>query len=608
MIQRVIIFLLGIISVSGYLWAQKKPLWIEQEIAGDDAPLNQRFSYSGELEESFAAQLLRTYRRMKPDKLTTDIIIRSKHDDVYAGDIHEADYWYQRFVVQGTWTHKTASGGCILLRRPGEPGISFDNTFQYNCKKIWFVYEDRKSDTQVLAGNFRAQYGEGLVFYGSVNEFSRPILVSSYGLRPDRSTNPNAYLQGMGVTQRIGRVTVTGIGSKTFLSGDRTASGGRIDENLYALKEDYGLLETTSQRERYRRFCETLTGGRITTAVIKGCSISVTGYGARYSSVIDPDRTDERYSHVFRGDRNTVGSVDSNFRRGPYRLNAEYAWSKPSGPVADVRTGTAWAVTNQLVQRPWQVFVTAYDYDPWFYNRHGKGPSFGTSVPNNQEGVYYGLIYRTAVHDLFFTYRVASSEWSEWSGSAASTSPKFPAEMKELFADYTITLPHQVDFRCRVWLDTRDRYIDMNMSDGTVFEQIEQERIRSRVHLSWMPLKKLRYQVRYEHRIEKISAIGERCAGDVVFGDIVFKPTASWSVQFRQSIFDSNNTYISQYEPVWYGVYQSYSFAFQQGLRSFVVIRGHCGPYCILWLRYGRTDLISHTVRDDARLQLSVHF
>lgn len=581
--------------------------WIEQEIEGDDVPLDESYSYSREEEESPVYKYLKALREVVPKKFKGEMIFRTRQDELAGDPLNTADYWYEKFSAAMDWEKQHAETGILSLRRFGEPGVSGKTFAKYHIKKIWFKLDNAFDRETIVAGNYKAQYGQGLVFYGSVIEFTRPIVVKPKGLSPDRGTNPNAYLNGFGWTNTYGRLSCAGFVSRSWLSADLN-SDGSVDENLYDLKNDYGFLDTDAGQERFRRFSEDLIGGRIGYTVADGMSVGYTGYEAWYNKTVNPSRTAEKFAHVFRGDRNTVGGVDVTFKNNEFSFLSEYAFSKTRGGDASPKEGNAWVVTPLMHIKPWKLFITVYDYDSSFFNRHAKGPSFNNADPNNQKGMLYGAVYRSKPHRLFITYRSAQTEESEWTGSAGSSSPRFPADLKEIYIEYSLRIIRSFEIGSRIWNDTRDRYIDIDPTNVSLLSQTQQERKRGRLQTTWTPSNKFRYRVRYDTRVEKIDLIGKRLSGELVFGEITYKPVKDIYISFRQTVFDSGGTFLSQYEPVWYGIHQSNSFFSQKGIRSLIVLRYTLSSHASVWTRYGRTELTSGSIREDFRLQTNIHF
>ncbi len=76
----------------------------------------------------------------------------------------------------------------------------------------------------------------------------------------------------------------------------------------------------------------------------------------------------------------------------------------------------------------------------------------------------------------------------------------------------------------------------------------------------------------------------------------------------RQTVFDSGGTYLSQYEPVWRGIYQSASFFGSKGMRSLIMVTYTWNPHGRIWMRYGRTDMSDGSISQDIRLQTGIYF
>lgn len=584
----------------------EEDVWIEQELAGDDVPLSERYSYSREEEESPAFEFLKSLREIAPRTFSGELTFRTRQNEREHSAFDITDYWYERFIARMNWGKESAECGALALRRFGEPGVSGNSYFKYHLKKVWLKVDNLFGNNTFLLGNYRVQYGQGLVFYGSLLEFSRPIGTSWKGLRVERGTNPNAYLNGFGWQYEGDRFLCSAFVSRSWLSADLN-SEGNVDENMYGLKEDYGLLETESQREKWRSFFEDLAGGHISYHVDDRVDIGLSGYEAYYSRTVNPSGTEDYYTHVLRGRRNTVGGIDWLIKKDVFSFSGEYAVSKARGEGILPQKGYAWAVTPKIVCKPWIFFLTGYDYDPAFYNRHAQGPSFNNTDPNNQKGLLYGIRYKRKPHMLFVTYRSAQTTLSEWTGSARSTSPRYPADMKEIYGEYRIFIIKTVEVVFRMWNDYRDRYLDIDSSAAAYFIQTGQERKRTRGEITWTPSKKFRYRIRYDNRIEKIPLKGEKLSGDLIFGEILYKPFDAFSIGFRETVFDSGATYLSQYEPVWYGIHQSNNFFSQEGMRTFIVLKFKMSRY-LIWIRYGRTELTDGTIRDDFRLQTDIYF
>jgi hypothetical protein len=498
-------------------------------------------------------------------------------------------YYYNRTRFR----YGRASAGWVARRASAGPALSPDNGSLLLTKHSARV-EEAGLLSDALLGDYVLTYGQGILFYEGLGEFVRPVKVKARGARPDFTSGANQYLRGVFLESRPGPWGAAVFASEKPLDLRLSTSTGRVDEDLNDLREDLGdvhdargLAENDSVRER-------LAGGRLDWRSPGGSLVGATAYRSVYTKTVDPREREFSNAHVFRGDESAAASFDFDVHRERWNFFGEAARSWSEGPGVVPRRGNGWTATPLFRQKPFDAWVTLFDYDPDFFARHGKGPAFAVvgapeELTDNQNGAQYGLRYEGGRHKA----------------QAAYTLARFPAPL----GDGSGTAPIQASRGRRVYLDEEyaasqnvSLYVRYQLVEQEVFESAVsggKDRIALRRTHRWRfqaagrggPRVRLRF--RYEVRHEDTESTGLRRAGHLVMGDARWTPAPGLTLASRLYVFDSPAAFLTTgSEEIWDGVYYYRlagglnSLRGAPGTRFYFTAKHALGPDMDVWLKY----------------------
>ncbi|MFH1282579.1 MAG: hypothetical protein ABII27_02835 [bacterium] len=516
-----------------------------------------------------------------------------------------SEYYYNRFNVGYKKASLRIESGFVVLRETFQPAFNALNFDKYFLKKYFLLIERQPKIGRFILGNYRLNSGQGLVFYDSLAEFVRPIKNKPMPIRPDLGLSDQNYLKGVAWENENDKFGISLFFSQKDLNGSK--ENNEMDVDLYSIREVDNDFISKSEINRYHTFEETLIGGRVFSKN-EFLYVGISGYESSFNYKLNPEDTTNYYSHVYRGDKNTVLGFDFNYYYNDLNIFGELAVSKAGGGDLKTNQGNGWTITPVYDIEPFSLFSSIYYYDPYFFNRHAQGTSFDGEPPNNERGVISGVNFKDKGHSLLTHYRIARNELSNWKGTGQSTSAHLPGESKAVYFEYSYKLAPGVDLYFRQWNSFEDKYLDIDNSDVEEFKQVVQEKTRSRYQIS-LKKKKASFKIRYDKVKEKVETLSTQDEGDLFFSEIGYKLSDVWDVSGRAIFFDTEGVYLNEYEPNWYRIYQSYSFRSNPGVRYYLVSKLKITNHLLFWAKLGQTvyDNLDKS-STDFRTQLDLTF
>ena len=198
---------------------------------------------------------------------------------------------------------------------------------------------------RAIAGNYTLSFGQGLIFYDRLGEFSRPDWVQGGGPRPDLCGSRSEYFRG-GVVE-IG---------KGFLTGDVFHSRQFLDLPVDPEGDGVGVRSATE---------ELVSGARI-DARGEEARLGMPAVRPRTSNDVQPTESPFKGASDFRGCCQDVWGADGVLERGGWRLAADAAVS-----VEETRRGRASAVTLVRAEEGGRFWISLFDYDKEYLARRG---------------------------------------------------------------------------------------------------------------------------------------------------------------------------------------------------------------------------------------------
>ena len=254
-------------------------------------------------------------------------------------------------------------------------GISADKDAgeRYDFWSPYLFVKDMGALRELALGNFKAQYGQGLLLGGGFSVGKSMALSSmsrqSQGLRPHSSTQEYGYLRGGGAAVGWGHTTFTLLAADTPL--DATIKGDTV---IGSLKEDGYHRTQLELSKKHNASLRTLAA-----------NVRYSYRGLKFGVTV----MTERLSLPYKGrSRFTGASADCSLNRSRYSLQAEFSLldSKPALIASQTfRLGSGWSL-NAVVRH----------YSPEYMSLHSNAMSEGGV--QNETGLLTGFAHNG--HDL----------------------------------------------------------------------------------------------------------------------------------------------------------------------------------------------------------------
>ncbi|NQV03649.1 MAG: helix-hairpin-helix domain-containing protein [Bacteroidia bacterium] len=238
---------------------------------------------------------------------------------------------------------------------------------------------------QLIVGNFRASFGQGLTLggssFGSSVSFGSTMKYNA-GFAPSQSVCEYGYLRGAALTIRTGRVEWSGFFSTTNKDASvYPADSVEAAPLFFSSFTETGYHRTQAELSRKKQVREWVYGGH---ASYRGrfFLIGLTGFYGNWSGALQPK--DEVYKHfTMFGDRFGVLGIDGRFRVASAQLFGEFSIS--------LNGGRAWlAGISAVPVSGIDLLLICRSYQPEFQNPFSTSIS-QKSMTVNEQGLFIRL-------------------------------------------------------------------------------------------------------------------------------------------------------------------------------------------------------------------------
>ena len=456
--------------------------------------------------------------------------------------------------------------------------------------------------SRLIVGNFRGEFGQGLVLWGPYGLFKgadpiAPVKKRHRGILGHSSTEETLYLSGIASEIHVRSFRITAFVSR------RSLDGTLGDDGSVRHIRTTGLHRTESEMTAMDQMHETLTGGRIDHAWNWG-TVGMTGWNARYSKKIEPNDP-IRYHYDFKGDKNHVVGMDIDLYFGRVNLCGEVARSRSKG----------WAfIGSSIIDMGRSLLVFSYRrFDPSFQNP--RSHSFCTSHVSNEEGFYWGFRYNMSARTrLSFYYDTYRRPWRTYSIPV-------PVRGDDLFIQVDQAWTSTIDLALRARFHRREA-----MHEGLLNTDLTMPFLRDRhgrvlrLELRYRPLPVLKLKSRFETIVLYypgargiVSHPATRESGFLIYQDIGFRLHSSVNISARWIFFDTDS-------------YDSRVYEFEGDVPGVLNIRplygkGHRGYLIFRWkiarnvrlslkgaITYKERAVYLNSENNDTRKQISIQF
>lgn len=274
----------------------------------------------------------------------------------------------------------------------------------------------------IVAGDFRANYGQGLVLgpgFG-MGKSSYVLKVNSYGtgLKKYSSTNESIFFRGAGATMHFGKFDFSVFYSNKNIDGD-TLNGN------FASVYKTGLHRTSAEFKKKNTVNEQVEGFN-TSFTHTNLQLGFTIVHTALNHNLEPDPA--TYNHFyFKGDKQTTGGLNYRFRLSKFNFFGETALTNHYAPA------TVNGITFSPLSQVSFVVLNRY-FSPGYDTFYATAFSESSRI-NNESGFYLGAEMRP-----FKKWKIAA-----YADSYRFPWPKFGVDAPSVGRDYLM----QIDYVAR---------------------------------------------------------------------------------------------------------------------------------------------------------------
>lgn len=434
------------------------------------------------------------------------------------------NYWYTRYRFSAG---RGLSFGLTAERDAGEPffeGVNKNTGFDYLS---FFAYaEDLSPRVKALAlGDYTISFGQGLVLHNGFGAGKSSLVMNlkkgGQTVRRYSSVNEFNFFRGVATTLDLGRgLELSVFGSSKKIDG--TIDSTLIDDVVFTSLAVDGLHRTEREIAKKNNIAQTNAGGSLTYRRSSKLKLSFNYLYNRFDKQLQ--RTQNLYSQYrFNGTQLSNMSVDYSYRHQNFNFFGEVARSD-NGGLAQMHG--VLATLDRRVDA--SLLYRNYGRDYQVLNPNAFGEA---STPDNERGIYMGLIVRPA---------------RRWTVSAYADFFQFPwlrfrTDAPSKGQEYLIRLDYYKKRRFGAYLQYRyeTKDINGNIETDRIDKIVNTQLHRLRLHVSNKVSKALELRNRVELSWFNKYEISR---GFMAWQDVVFKPIASpISFTARYAIFDIDN-------------------------------------------------------------------
>jgi len=381
---------------------------------------------------------------------------------------------YNRYIIQ---YGNNFSFGILLEKDSGEK--RWDDLRCY-----FFKYQDRSNQKKVIVGNYRLEFGLGLIF-GNPYYYSKggsPV----YSLKRHtkevieyKIVDENASLYGI-----AGQLSFKSYQIFLFYSENLRNASLNLDGTIKNFHSS-GYHRSASEIKKKNNLTEQLIGARINLKPTSNYSLGMTYYHNRFSRRFAPVSETQ---NLYPANQNLNALVGTDFNAIFGRLNF-------LGEAAISRSRGYGLVSGVIMDaNPIKLACLARNYTRDFFSFHGNSFSEMSSYPRNEQGIYLGLQYsilKKLKLNLYFDQ--FKFPWSTYLIS-------MPSKGSELF----FRLEHKPRARLAIYFQIKTSQKDqaittIDASNRTRKVILPRRQTSARFQFDYQPVKNMSIR----HRIEK---------------------------------------------------------------------------------------------------------
>jgi hypothetical protein len=433
-------------------------------------------------------------------------------------------------------------------------------------------YDSKKVLKRLIAGDFQAQFGQGLVLWNGfgMNRATVGTAVRKHarGVYGYSATDENKYFRGVAANMEFNGFNISTFVSHKNRDATIVDSAGKIFKTL----QTTGLHRTDSEIGNKNSISETAAGGNISYEY-KNLRAGISGmwhrFGADYVRDLQPYNMFE-----LNKSSNFNYSADVQWMWKRIILFAETAFDSNSKNASII--GADFSL-EQNIRLSLLYRNYARDYQSLYAQSFGDG-----SKTQNEEGFFIAATFSPSRSTTLSGYfDIFAFPWLKYRVNAPSQG-----------YSYAFRIDYSLNHAMKMYLNVKQKNNSENYTppDGHIAQTVNKSDFHVKYNLNYILFGKLMMQNRFEYAISK-RGNEPREKGFMFFQDVSFHlPAIPVDVSLRYACFDTDswNTRIYAYEN---DVLYSFSVPayYMKGQRLYLNLRYSVTKQISLWLRASQT-------------------
>jgi hypothetical protein len=302
---------------------------------------------------------------------------------------------YNRYILQ---YQNKLSLGIVLEKDSGEGKLD-------DLRLYFFKYNDNSNQKKIILGNYRLEFGSGLIFGNPYyySKGSNPI----YSLKRQtkelieyKIVDENASLYGI-----AGQVSFKSYQIFLFYSTSTLDASLNLDETVKNFYSS-GYHRSDTEIEKKDQLAERLIGARVNVRSESNYSFGLTYYYNWFNRQFFLDSETQNFYPDYQKINAVIGA-DYNAIVGPFNFMGEAGRS---------RNGGYGFVAGVIMDaNPLKLALLARSYARNFISDHGNSFSESNRSPRNEQGIYFGWQYKILKNlKLAFYFDQFKFPWSTY--------------------------------------------------------------------------------------------------------------------------------------------------------------------------------------------------
>ncbi len=500
--------------------------------------------------------------------------------------------------------HNKLSYGILAEKDPGEQFFKGSQKQGFDFYSGHIMVRDIGPVKKVIAGDFQANFGQGLTLWTGFNPGLSPnvLNVKQYGtgIRASTSANESNYFRGVATTFGNNQFEVTTFGSFNRIDANLLNPDSLENDNAVTAFQMTGYHRTLSEIEKKDRINRMVLGGAASYKNQK-LKLNFTGIYSKYNLPVQ--LSDQAYkAFSFSGNRNLSVGADYQIVFNRMSLFGEFSTAY-NGKVSTVN-GILWRI-DQAIDI---VFLHRY-FDKATHLLYSNNFS---SRSSNENGIYIGARARVSKKvDVSFYLDQSQSSWLKYQVNG-------PSVQRQLFTQ----LNYKISRYSSLYIRYRNRYQEGNskVDDSGVLPQ--EDKVNTNVRINYT--QRVNTQISLRSRIEWCSyKFGNtKSKGFLMFQDVIYSfRKIPLKVYSRYALFDTDdyNSRIYAYENDLLYVFNVPAY-YYQGARTYLMFRYDFKKRMAIWLKWSRfayanqstissgLEKIDDNTRSEIKVQLRLKF